>query len=64
MKKRYEIPVMDIVVMELESMIAISNESITVSTTSFSGESTDIQSNERRGIFSNDNESGYDRSLW
>ena len=61
MKKIYEKPVMDTVTMNLESMIA---ESLGISQNSFSGNSAEIQSNERRGIFSNEDESGYDRTLW
>lgn len=64
MKKIYEKPVMDITTMELESMIATSPDSINVNGSSSYTEGTTIESNERRGIFSNDNGSGYDRSLW
>ena len=63
MKKIYEKPVVNIITMELEKMIAQSKESINVGTTSYDGNKT-IESNERRGIFSNDNAPSYNRNLW
>ncbi|MBR6201690.1 MAG: hypothetical protein IKQ62_01655 [Bacteroidaceae bacterium] len=63
MKKIYEKPVVNIITMNLESMIATSADSIQMGTTSYDG-STKIESNERRGIFSNDDAPSYNRSLW
>ncbi len=63
MKKIYEKPVMNIITMNLESMIAASPDSIKMGAASYDGEAK-IESNERRGIFSNDDAPSYNRNLW
>ena len=62
MKKIYEKPVVNIITMELEKILQNSTESINVGG-KYNG-TTQIESNERRGIFSNDNAPSYNRNLW
>jgi len=65
MKKKYMTPATEVVEMEMANMIANSPYSISDTEASEGTSNEPVNfSNERRGIFSNDNEPGYNRSLW
>ncbi len=62
MKKIYEKPMMEIVIVKTGSMLQASNQSIRINTgTNYNGAT--IEAKERGGIFSTTDD-GYKRSLW
>ena len=60
MKKVYITPCMEMTAINAEAMMCLSGETMGFK----SGTTEVVESNERRGIFSNEDESGYDRTLW
>ena len=66
MKKIYIAPTTEVMKVEMAKMIATSPYSINSDKEAAEGaQGSPVNfSNERRGIFSNDNEPGYNRSLW
>lgn len=62
MKKIYMTPVMETTTINAISMICNSPGSETMGFKG--GEATEMGSNERRGIFSNDDAPSYNRNLW
>ncbi len=64
MKKIYSTPTIEVVKIGLETMIAESINGTNVYNDKVASSTNDVLSNERRGIFSDNNRATLDRDLW